>query len=427
MLIQFKAANFRSIKDEICFSMQPYKGNNEYEDNLMRLKEKGVKGDKDLPLLKSALIFGPNAAGKSNVLKALASLKQIVAGNHRLQLNGEIRQISPFGLDKGYMQQPSFFELFFIIDNVRYVYGLKVSKKNVVQEYLVYWPKGRAQEIFSRSGQDIVLSKYEADYDLGKNIINEIRENQLALSILTYRNYTPVKKVFDFITSKINIIGISPFYNYEPLNKYLIKNEVIKSGVQNIMRKIDVGISFISLKEVQTPYVTEDDDGESVEEIHTSYMVTFAHESDNGNLLLPLGEESDGTRRCYYLAGYILSIINQGGVLLVDEIDSSMHHVLVKELLNAVHSMDGDCRFQLIATSHDLELFDRDCKLRRDQYWLANKDYKSGATDIYSIADFKVRKDLDLKRAYLNGRFDAVPFIDLRRTLSCNVSADNGE
>lgn len=428
MLVEFSVTNFRSIHARQTLSLVAGPGREHRQRNL-------VSTSQDIgQLLRSAAIYGPNAAGKSNLLKALATVQQLVWHSATQVQEGDRLNVSPFLLSVAAAQQPSEFELVFIADNVRYHYGCAVGPQRVFQEWLTAYPHGRAQRWFERD--------YQTDTDdyrwwFGPNFKGDraerrvwqdfTRTNALFLSTAVQLNNFQLRPVFNWVAQKLIVLptgtDFNPFLSLE-----LLAKDGGQAQIMNYLHAADVGIDRLELqeRELPTPGATAHNPlppgavrinvevglpaGTPEPAPKQVRVLAWHRRLDSGDeVALDLNDESDGTKKLFEFTGGWLRALETGATLFVDELDRSLHPHLTRFLVDLFHGQSNPHDAQLVFTTHDTTLLDADL-LRRDQIWLVEKD-KNHASRLYSLLDYQPRKGEALERGYLKGRYSAVPVI----------------
>ncbi len=415
MLIEFNVQNFRSIKKEVTLSLvaSPDKSldNNLIKTDLLRDN-----------LLRSAVIYGANASGKSNVVLAFNSLKNFVMISHTFQKGNKIDYF-PFKFDKKYISKPSKFEVVFIKNNIKYIYGVSFISEKIIDEYLYYYPKGSKALIFER--KDTNNYRFTIDRKEQKFISEKTLDNVLYLSNSTQLNYDKTSEVFDWFKDNLEIILVTNHPKYiEYTIQKLNEDKKMKEFILKALIEADLGINdlFASFKEVSTDKIPNsireqlkainpDSEGKLVKmDIITIHKVL--DEIGNENCVeFDFKEESEGTKRLFSLIGLWIDSLNNGRVLVVDELDTKLHHLLNVFLIKLFNDpTQNKNNAQLIFTTHNTNLLDQDI-FRRDQIWFTEKNPSKGSTDLYSLIEFSPRKDKDIQKGYLTGRYGAIPFI----------------
>jgi hypothetical protein len=428
MLVEFKVGNYRSFRDEQTLSLVA-------SSDKHLLKNTTVK--RKLRLLKGAAIYGPNASGKSNLIRAADTMREMVLKSANYAPGQEL-PIQPFVLDKSTREQPSLFEMTFFENNVRYQYGFEASATRIVSEWLLAYPKGYAQTWFERTPKG---KRKGSNWKFGSHLAGDkhdlarkTRENALFLSVAAQWNHRQLSPVQSWFESKLFVKLATRDWGAttERILHSLGTDPVAKplaEKIVDILRWADLGIS--DLKVEKTKY-----DAEKVkrylslfpaglrEEVATlmagalgqSYDVRVMHRSKapEDRVALKMDDESEGTRRFFEMIGPWLWAIVENQTLFVDEIESSLHAMLTRFLVQFLLESEarGDSP-QLIFATHDTTLLDPEL-FRRDQIWFTEKD-ENGATKLYSMWDYKEckpRKGEAMQKGYLAGRYGAIPVIE---------------
>ena len=420
MLLEFSVTNYRSIRDTQTLRMSAsnyYKGLEE-----TNCFDAGVNG---LPkLLRTAVIYGPNAAGKSNLLRALHFMQSFVLLSHSHQ-EGQAINVAPFAFNSHTQNEPSEFEIFFVQDNVRYQYGFAVSRVRVTREWLLAFPEGKAQRWYER--------EYDAKTDedrwyfgskfTGRRRIwqDATRKNALFLSTAIQLNNEQFKPVFAWFQEKLAVILPGAQINLQ-LSVDQCASAEGKDRIMAFLNSADIGISGIEIKKIPLPpmkpemlppdmpqplkeQVLRDMQGKEIPDIQ------FIHKTNSGESVpFPFFDESDGTKKLFAFAGPWLDVLAKGHILFIDELDTSLHPLMVRFLIGLIQNpVINKHNAQLIFTTHDTSVLDAEL-FRRDQVWFVEKD-REQASRLYPLSDFKPRKGEALEKGYLNGRYGALPFI----------------
>jgi len=413
MLIEFSVENFRSIKEKVTLSMVA-SGHKELEENVISLEK-----PKEMRLLKSAAIYGPNASGKSNVLNSLYLLSRVVLKSHKMQKGTPLPFIS-FKLDKEYVDKPSSFEVNMLIDDVLYKYRLSADEKKVHYESLFFYPHGRPARIFERN--DEWGFTFTRDKKIQNDIAEKTRENALYLSTATAWNYEPVSKVFDWF-KQFRKISASTEGIYEYTIELTTKNNKAREFVRDFLKKADVGIDDFSakieeikledlLKSTNKILIAPSEEHELDDIRVKSPDVKAIHKVEDEEIIFDFDdEESDGTQRFFDMAGPWFDLIYDKKILFIDEISLRLHPHLVEFLIKKFHE-ESSRGSQLIFTTHNTYILRLDL-FRKDQIWFTEKK-EDRSTDLYSLYDIKNLRDTNIEKGYLLGRYGAVPYLDWR-------------
>lgn len=428
MFIEFSVANFRSIRARQTLSMVAGADSKHLRQNV-------VSGnDSDLRLLRSAVIYGPNAAGKSNLFRALETLRGLVQASATRIQEGQGLPVTPFLFSSGSSEQPSEFEIIFVADDgVRYHYCCVVSAERVYKEWLVAYPHGRSQRWFEREfdPQDKTYSwwfgpNFKAERAERKVWQDFTRGNALFLSTAIQLNNEQLKPAFSWLTQKLIVLVPSAGVDFNPfLSLDLLRDDIGKEKIMQYMRAADIGIDRLELLEEDLPSATPAGILPGAGRVHfevnvlpgapsaapKAFRVRAWHKRiDTGEEVpLDLADESDGTRKLFEFTGGWLRAFEWGATLFVDELDRSLHPHMTRFLVGLFHGEGNDKNAQLVFTTHDTTLLDADL-LRRDQIWFVEKD-EQHSSHFYSLIDYSPRKEEALERGYLKGRYGAIPFI----------------
>lgn len=439
MLIEFSVENYRSFQERQTFSMVASDDIATLENNTFP-----TPNYKDLRLLTSAAIYGANASGKSNLLLAMHAMKTFVVNSASRMQTGDRFPIEPFRLNTESEKKPTIFEIIFIQEGIRYEYGIALNKERVYEEWLIAFPSQRQQTWFSRKYlADNPDLKTDDGYEwyFGRGLKGEkerikrfVRGNSLFLSHAAQNNHPQLTEVFEWFQKFLNIID----YQYSGKNFTMTKcqDDTFRQQVVKILNESDIGISDIKINQknvllleakpgtgksytilslmelLQNTDTLEkyDKDTINTKDSNNFEVVTLHKQNDSEQeVQFDLNQESQGTQRLFEISGLWLDVLQQGQILIVDEIDRSLHPVLSKALIKIFHNPEINKKnAQLIFTTHDTTLLDEEI-LRQDQIWFTEKD--NSMTKLYSLLEFRPRKDESLQKGYLLGRYGAIPFI----------------
>lgn len=420
MFIEFNVTNYRSVRETQTISMVASKYYNELDE--MNCFDSGVTGLQKM--LRSAVLYGPNAAGKSNLFRALHFMQSFVLESHSLQ-EGQTINTVPFALNERSQNEPSEFEIFFLQDNVRYQYGFAANRMRVTKEWLLAFPEGKAQRWYEReydATEDKDKWYFGSKFSGRRQLWQEAtRKNALFLSTAIQLNNEQLKPVFSWFQNKLATILPGT-----PINlKFSIDQCASEEGtlrIMDFMNSADIGISGIEVKKIPIPPMKSEmlppDMPQPIKEKILLEMqgkelpdIQFLHKMDTGESVpFRFSDESDGTKRLFAFAGPWLDVLAKGRILFVDELGTSLHPLMVRFLLGLIQNQEiNRYNAQLIFTTHDTSVLDTDI-LRRDQIWFVEKDSKQ-ASRLYPLSDFKPRQGEALEKGYLKGRYGALPFI----------------
>lgn len=419
MLIEFSVTNYRAILERQTLSMAASSYFKQYEE----LNTFVPAPDSSMPrLLRSSVLYGPNASGKSSLIQALQFVKSQVLSSQKESQAGDEIDVTPFKLTAQSRSSDSEFEVTFVELGVRYEYGFLCKRERFTEEWLIAYPLGRAQKWFHRvfdpqAKQDVY--KFSTSFIGGRQ--REVwkaqtRPNALFLSTAIQLNNEQLKPAFDWFRQRLQVIDsahtLNPGYT---VNR--CKNDADKAKIIAFMNSADLSIADIRLKtsvfsqdllpkELPTLIKEEVAREMSGKELTS---VKFIHEDVETKEAFEFNEdeESDGTRALFSFAGPWLDVIENERVLVVDELDTSLHPLLVHHLVKSLHHRGT--KAQLIFTTHDTTLLSQKL-LRRDQVWFMEKDGRQ-ATRLYPLSDFSARENEAIERGYLNGRYGGIPFL----------------
>jgi uncharacterized protein len=424
MLIEFKATNFRSIREEQTFSLVASNAVKDMDDCLTEHQLPGLSG---LRFLKGAAIYGANASGKSNLIEAIHFLQRFVRNSATKIHPGDPTGTEPFKLDQDSTDKPSEFEVTFVTGNIRYVYGVSLTRERVTEEYLFAYPKGSPQRWFHRT-YNVEQKIYEwakpsIAFKQDKSLQDKTRENSLFLSVGPQFNHDQLTIVFNWFKKELRFITLDADAFLHPgFTAEMLEKPENKMRILNLLKSADFGVTdarteerdlnLDDLKENIPPAILAEIMASGGNAKARRMEISLIHQAENIN---PVAmdfddEESAGTRRFFSLAGPWLDILDNGYTVFIDEIETSLHPVLVRELLKLLFCSRNNTKgAQVIFTTHNPFLLDNSL-IRRDQVWFTEKT-PEGATHLYPLTDYKPRKDEALAKGYLAGRYGAIPFL----------------
>lgn len=424
MLIEFRVANFKSIKEEQSFSLVASKSEELVDSHTFDAR---LPNETSLKLLRSAAIYGPNAAGKTNLLYALRIMQEVVVNSASKFKPEEDIPVIPFKLHPESRQAPSEFEVVFVIEDVRHQYGFSAIENRVIHEWLLVYPKNRGQCWFERSWNK---EEKKYDWDFGAFLKGEkklwqksTRDNALFLSTAVHLNSLRLKPIYDWFATTLQFR--SSFTTFDFLESpsslsLLYEDNENKKEILRLLKEADLGIDDLHIeKELFDPQklpqtISDDLKQELVKKMENKEMLTKINTVHQG-AELGIHEESDGTQKIFWLAGPFIEGLRKGHVIFIDELHSSLHPALVRYLVGLFNSKNNTNNAQLIFTTHETNMLDQKI-LRRDQIWFCEKD-ETQATRIYPLTDFRPRKGREnLEIAYLSGRYGALPYIPEMQT-----------
>lgn len=424
MLIELKVSNFRSIREEQTFSLVAGNVDKELSACVINRELPGLSG---VRFLKGAAIYGANASGKSNIIEAINYVTDFVLRSATKIHPGDPTGAQPFKLDSESVNKPSEFEMTFVAEGDRFVFGFSVTPTRVVEEYLVAYPKGAPQRWYQRAynatKDSYDWSKPSTAFKQDKSLQDKTRENSLFLSVGPQFNHAQLTQVFNWFKKSVRFIHLSADVMLHPgFTAELVAKPTHHDRILNLLRSADIGVADAQIKETEIsieelkknlpPAILSRLEKDGQIKSQKGIEINLTHKADG---IEPVSldfddEESAGTRRFFSLIGPWTDILDNGYTVFVDEIETSLHPILVKELLKLLLcSKNNPKGAQVVFTTHNPILLDG-ALMRRDQIWFTEKS-PAGATHLYPLTDYQPRKDEALAKGYLAGRYGAIPFM----------------
>lgn len=393
------------------------------EEKLKRIDEENVYNCKSsgISLVKSAAIYGANASGKSNIIKAMRFMRDFVINSSRTGQNLDIIPVEPFLLDVESTSNPSGFEVIILIDGTRYRYGFELDSEKIHSEWLYYVPKNREFKLFIREGDKFDISeKFKRE---AKDLQELTRPNALFLSVIAQFNGIISGGVTKWF-SQIMFIDYRHQPSFSQPLRPILRSDENRKAFAEFLQVFDVGISDLKVEETN---VFDRPELSSVpnnirdvvvkNNLLTAHTIKTVHDvyDSNGNLVSNIEfdldtHESDGTKKLYSILPSLMTALVRGGVVVIDELDSRLHPLLTEKLINLFHTGSVNEIAQLIFTTHDTNLLRKE-NFRRDQIWFVEKTQK-GVSTLYSLAEIQTRNDANYEKDYLKGRYGAIPFLN---------------
>ena len=420
MLIEFRVENHRSIRDEQVLTMEAGRVGDSADS-----RPRHALGHSE-SLLAVAGLYGANASGKSNVLAALAFMRVAVLESYRIWLPDEGVPRDPFAWGSK-RSDPSLFEVTVLVDEIRYEYGFSVSDECFLEEWLYAWPHGHKQIWFERDGSSFKFG----DNLKGENKLIEgvTRANALFLSAAVQLKHEQLQPIFSWFR-QLQAINMdwrhAPIYATPPPEFWLrfmlddvsgartgpsmpevAQKDSLVASFRTLLRNADIGIVDFRVEQTERDESGRRPRGQSRSQVLLRHQFT-------SEAWLPLEQESNGTQTLFRIALPMLYSVREGGTILIDELEASLHPTLAQQIVRQFNdATTNPHNAQLIFTTHDTNLLGTivgDPVLRRDQVWLTEKDTE-GATVLYPLTDYIPRKAENLERGYLQGRYGAIPFL----------------
>jgi len=406
MILEIRLSNFFSIKDEVTLD---FRAANIKSANAKALKNNIFNQDKS-DILKTLIIYGANASGKSNIIKAIRFCNAMVFESHNHNEN-TIYNFIPFKFEN-FSNKPSTYLIRFVMNDIEYEYSFSMSRTSIIAESLYYYPKGRIKEIFTRDEKRGKTKKEKYTFtDVIKrpfDVAENTSDKTLYISRASQMDRDLAKEIFNYFnkTFILNYLGfgISAIENITNLNKQQLVDalKIADSDIEEVKIKvlkksgknIHADLTSMTLK---------------VEDVVQDHLQIKTYHKTNPDIAFDFfTEESQGTIKLFFIMLTLLDVIKSNKVLLIDEIEESLHPKIVEYIFNLFRAGD---KAQLLCTTHNTQFLDLK-KFRKDQIYFVNKSI-SGATDLYSLYDYSDFRDtMDLEKAYMQGRFDAVPIVN---------------
>lgn len=413
-VIQFSVANFGCFRDRVDFSMVGRQGSK----NIFHLSKTGDR------LFKTAVIYGPNASGKSTLIDALdfmiTKIRRSTDPNHVEEMKFE-----PFLMEDEYDRKPSFFEIIFLVNKKVYRYNFSLFRDHSIEEETLYEVKKASDfQLFHRKKSFSVSVGFSKD----KAIRKRTSKTALFLSVASQWNVTQANEIVPFFKGAIKTIkGFEESHGGRTIDRSQA-NEKYKTKVADYLKKADFCISDFKITDEPVSegvikllsFLSKGIDkgkglGPPWKDMPTVHFVHKKYDSSRkeaGEIELPIEKESRGTQAFFAKLGLIIDALESGTVLFIDELDSSLHPLLCQFIIELFHSKKTNLHnAQLVFTTHDVTLLS-DKSIDRDQFWFTKRD-RYGCAKLFSLAEFRDRKDSsDFQARYLRGRYGALPYID---------------
>lgn len=354
-------------------------------------------------ILKTVGLFGPNAAGKSNIMKAINFCCRMILDSHAHN-QGVVFNFKPFKFD-GWDQKPSSFYIDFVCENIEYEYSFKLTTTEILEEALYYYPNNRKAKIFERKGSKYTFGT--KGINRPAEVANDTSSTQLYLSVASQKGRNIAKSVYLYFLQTF-LLGLVQMQDASIENLFKQEKKIIMKALE--VCDSDICDIAVEHKKGFAPVPTPSLDGQQIGFQMQPIDIMRFHTYHRNNPNIPFDfetEESNGTKRIFTILIRLLDVARNKKSMMIDEFDTSMHPHLAQFVIDLVHASESS---QLLFTSHNAALIDMD-RFRKDQIYFINKKV-DGSTDAYSLYDFKdFRETMDATKGYLQGRFDAVPII----------------
>ncbi|MGN7863272.1 AAA family ATPase [Chryseobacterium sp. 22458] len=424
MILDFKITNYKSFQEETTFSMVA---------ETSKLKSSNIHQIKNdigefYRASKVSVIYGANASGKSNLLSALTDFISYIINQPRLGMQVKIHK--PFSFDLDSMDKPTKYQLTFLgPQNIRYEYSVTVDYSRIIEEKLNYFPEKRPRNIFKRksNGKKTEETDNEIKYGIEEHVVDKkkysIFSNQLLLSKFAEEPHDILNKVYLYFRDRFNLEVCHTNYSEslrETAAKMLLNNNKLTENVKKLFKVADTKIIDFKIEEI------EDKDsinyfgieslikGKSKKKVHVHFTHAIYKNSNiikRARVQMPHNSESKGTQTLFTIGTNIFNTLSKGQVLIVDELDSSLHPYITKMLVQLFLSEEiNKYGAQLIFNTHDVTLLDEEL-FRKDQIWITEKSEK-GVSELFCVSDFEgLREDTPFEKWYMAGKFGGLPNI----------------
>lgn len=421
MIIEFSVGNFLSFNKPVTLSMIAAPINEHADSNIFKLNNK-------FEILKSAVIYGANASGKSNLIKAFNFLKNIVLTSSKESQASEKININSFQLNKDASKQPTYFEIVFIESETQFRYGFELTPSEIINEWLYFVPSRKEAKLFERSGNKISLGEY---FKEGKGLESKTRSNALFLSVVAQFNGEISQRLLSWFQNMSVFSGLED-RGFMTFTLQKLRDQIYKEKILSFLKIADLDIQDIKIE--SSPIDSKEQLESNVNQLITSWQlrpgggkielvrISTQHkqyDSDHNETGVVNFDfdlfESEGTKKILALSAPLIHTLETGKILVIDEFDARLHPLLTRKIIKLFNSKNTNPNgAQLIFATHDTNLLDKDF-LRRDQIWFMEKDRYS-ASQLYSLVEYKldkkmVRKDSSYERQYIIGKYGAIPFL----------------
>lgn len=409
MLIEFSVMNFLSFKEKVTLALEKESGNENEENTFVFNNEE---------LLKTAVIYGANASGKSNLIKAFTTAILMVRNSNMIPIGGKWNILKPFLFSEDTKNGPSEFEFIFITNKIKYRYFFSADVNKIYNESLDAYYSQKPTNIFTRKNT-AEYSFINSDKKTLESISSKNTENKLFLSTATTWNYEKTKDAFLWFLNSIDTYGSFDSMLDQDLINYSNNDEDLKEFTLKLLKESDIFI-----KDLRVSYEEKDVDNSSfiinnqnqgplkMKSIKIAMDHEITDSQDEKNICtLDFEDESSGTKILFALAPILKRAFEKTKIIIVDELEKSLHPTLVKYIIKLFNNEKLNTKnSQLLFTTHAISLLSLDL-FRRDQIWFTEKNSLTGNSDLYPLDSFSVRKEENIEKGYINGRYGAIPFI----------------
>lgn len=408
MLIEFSVKNFLSFKDKITLSMEKGNGDENLE-NVININNNS--------LLKTTAIYGANASGKSNIFKAFTCAIMMIRSSNLIPVGGTWNLVKPFLFDEVSKNKPSEFEFIFITNGIKYRYFFSADSTKIYDEVLDAYYSQKPTNIFTRNKTNNYT--FSNDKNTLSSLVAKNTENKLFLTTATTWNYDKTKPVYLWFSNIVDTYKSFTYISDDDLVLYS-KDNSLKDFTLSLLKEAD-----ILIKDIHVSYEEHKMDVKKMDTLISSLIksselsnvkILLDHEvvdkkNKKSTYTLNFNDESSGTKALFAIAPSLQKAFTTPKVMIVDELEKSMHPALVEFIIKLFNNKKiNKVNSQLIFMTHATNLLNLEL-LRRDQIWFTEKNPLNGESILYPLDSFSVRKDENIMKGYINGRYGAIPFI----------------
>lgn len=412
MILEFSITNYKSFKDKVTFSMVTDDTDKTQTQNYFEVNKTN--------LLKSVVLYGANASGKSNFVEALKEIRNIVlTSDNNDAFSGLMNEYNPFEFDYFTKTKLTEFDIYFFIKNIKHHLYFSYKEDSVIEEKLYFYPNSKQTLLYKRNEE---TDYYEFGNQLKgeKNAVKNLTDTaQLFLSNGAKNKMPQLVDVYEYFTNSFMVI---PFLDYWIDTKYSERiarelyqnsNSAYYNNFMSLIKSLDTGISEVEVEKVKNKRFSIF--GKHRKILNSEYKINTYHAYLNKDgrtteQKFQIERESMGTQKLFVIVGLVLRALMNGRVIIIDEFERSLHPHISKFIISLFNNENINTKgAQLIVATHDTELISKDNNLRRDQVWFIEKN-DNGISDLYSLTDIEgVRKDIPFDKWYLTNRLGAVP------------------
>lgn len=414
MFLEFRLKNYRAFQDEAALSLIAS------TDKALLEANTAPTNIRSLPrAVRTVALYGPNAGGKTTLLRAMQLMRGVVLESASLKPDQSFN-VQPFRLNAVSQNAPTLFEVTILLNGVRHQYGFEFTPQRIISEWLLVYHAAKPQQWFDRrydAAKDNENFEFGAHFKGQKRIWQEAtRPNALFLSTAVQLNSEALQPLFQWFSSALNIF-LDGGHIPNDFSTRMVET-VGRTPIASMLAAADIGICDIAVERkkakqraIRVNLAT--DELETYVSEEEMLLPKFRHVAGNFEANFDYEDESQGTQKLYSLAGPILDIIEKGYALVIDELDRSLHPLLVRQIVKAFQDPAINTKgAQLIFSTHDTTLLDPTL-LRRDQIWLVEKD-ETQAASLVPLTDFSPRKNEAFEHGYLTGRYGGIPILEHR-------------